>query len=891
MTRDQFISQNPIDQVLESKGVKLIGGGDQRTARCPFHNDSNPSFSVNVKKGVWRCITGCGQGSVIDLLAMYEGITAVQYMKKNLIGEARNSLFSGGKKMVFQKKEKREERRDPPPPENAKRKIVATYTYHDEIGQEVYQSVRYEPKHFKQRRKDGDDWIWGMEGVKRVLYHLPQVLKSKSVWICFAPNTELLTPNGWVGISNIGKHAKIAQFIPETGRIEFVNPLKTGYLDFCGEMLNFKGRASDVMVTPDHSMIARKPIRNGIGPVERFKASEIKPHWFLPFSGILSGGKDSGMLDPQIRLLASIQADGSFPRGFHLEWNLKKERKKERLRGLLSLCGIKFLEKTYRSAPGWTHFIVEDRRQIGFLKHLPDKHFSWDMLQWDVSSRESLLSELQFWDGDSVGPRGSRFFTSSYEDAQIISAMGPVSGYSTTIRSVHRPERKNCKIEFVVSLTKSDWRTTKAFKRVKYSGSVYCVTVPSHAVLTRRNGKVTITGQCEGEKDADNLCKLGYCATTNVAGAQSWLDAYSLSLKGKDVVICGDNDEAGKDYVQKVFQSLTGKASSVRMLTLPEEYKDVSDYIETFEKPEEAKAALDEIHYNSHVFYKGHRIMLKTMATMEQSYIRYVKDKTNVSFNLANWMPSFKTVRPLVPGEMVLIIGATGVGKTALASNIAIKALPLPTLLFELELPDDPLFERFAAAKHKLKTEEVEQEYESENYIGAEGLDSLFPNLCICSESGLTLRQIEEQIIYSELFLGHRPILVIIDYIQLMQGKGNRRERIADAVEGLKQVAKRRKVIIVLISQTQRPDEDGDPEITLYSGKESGSLENSAGLVIGIWRDRKIETLMHGRILKNTRGRSGMRFKMDFDGERMLYSEHPIMSGEDIPDRKHRKSD
>lgn len=34
--------------------------------KCPFHDDVNPSFSVNVKENYWHCFSGCGGGSVID---------------------------------------------------------------------------------------------------------------------------------------------------------------------------------------------------------------------------------------------------------------------------------------------------------------------------------------------------------------------------------------------------------------------------------------------------------------------------------------------------------------------------------------------------------------------------------------------------------------------------------------------------------------------------------------------------------------------------------------------------------------------------------------------------------------------------------------------------------
>jgi len=61
-------------------------------------------------------------------------------------------------------------------------KIVAKYEYTDETETVLYQSVRYEPKAFKQRRPDGKDgWIWNLEGVRRVLYNLPGILEAESI--------------------------------------------------------------------------------------------------------------------------------------------------------------------------------------------------------------------------------------------------------------------------------------------------------------------------------------------------------------------------------------------------------------------------------------------------------------------------------------------------------------------------------------------------------------------------------------------------------------------------------------------------------------------------------------------------------------------------------------
>ncbi|MDP8243578.1 MAG: DUF3987 domain-containing protein [Candidatus Hinthialibacter antarcticus] len=62
---------------------------------------------------------------------------------------------------------------------NGKRSINATYDYKDERGKLLFQVVRYEPKDFRQRRHNGSGgWLWNLNGVKRVLYRLTELLEA-----------------------------------------------------------------------------------------------------------------------------------------------------------------------------------------------------------------------------------------------------------------------------------------------------------------------------------------------------------------------------------------------------------------------------------------------------------------------------------------------------------------------------------------------------------------------------------------------------------------------------------------------------------------------------------------------------------------------------------------
>jgi putative DNA primase/helicase len=86
----------------------------------------------------------------------------------------------------------------------------------------------------------------------------------------------------------------------------------------------------------------------------------------------------------------------------------------------------------------------------------------------------------------------------------------------------------------------------------------------------------------EGEKDADRLQLLEFTATTNPEGAKKWQPSFAEVLAGKQVIILPDNDAAGRGHVEKIADSLHGKAASVKVIDLPGLSKkaDVSDWLD-----------------------------------------------------------------------------------------------------------------------------------------------------------------------------------------------------------------------------------------------------------------------------------------------------------------------
>ena len=121
--------------------------GDQWQACCPAHDDHTPSLSITPAAD--KVLVYCHAQCPLDAILAALGLT-------------RRDLFVHGVTHS-----------------NGHRRIVTTYDYVDADGVLVHQTVRLTPKAFRQRRPDQvtpGAWIWNLDGVEPVLYHLPQVI-------------------------------------------------------------------------------------------------------------------------------------------------------------------------------------------------------------------------------------------------------------------------------------------------------------------------------------------------------------------------------------------------------------------------------------------------------------------------------------------------------------------------------------------------------------------------------------------------------------------------------------------------------------------------------------------------------------------------------------------
>jgi len=199
-------------------------------------------------------------------------------------------------------------------------------------------------------------------------------------------------------------------------------------------------------------------------------------------------------------------------------------------------------------------------------------------------------------------------------------------------------------------------------------------------------------------------------------------------------------------------------------------------------------------------------------------------------------------------GDLVILAARPSMGKTALALNIAQHVALRPgeeqtVAVFSLEMSRESLLTRMICAAARVDQQKFRASYlnqDERRRLAKAASDLVQSPLFIDDTSGVHLMDIHAKLrrLRSEHGLG----LVVIDYLQLMSGRGryeNRNQEISTISRGLKLLAKDLKVPMLVLSQLNRAPEirQGDHRPQLSDLRESGSIEQDADLVAFIFRE------------------------------------------------------
>lgn len=355
---------------------------------------------------------------------------------------------------------------------------------------------------------------------------------------CFDKETEILTENGWKTFEDLMDHEKVATVNLEKWELQYQLPTEHQKVKYNGEMLHFKSQSFDCLVTPNHNMVYwskhKKSVRKEefcIAPAETMKKSnsfiryvknwkgeeqdyinicgyEILMDDWLQFLGFyLAEGWANVRIRERSRKNSSIitiEKDG------YLGICQNEGSTLEYMEEIVSRLPFKFSKKKLHGSDKHYQLLCYNSEFAEYLKQFGKCHEKFiPKYVFDLPKEQQRLifNCMMLGDGSS---KGNMYYTTSVKlkddfqrlcihlgftsDSYISRKKGTIvcgviannDGWIVSVQSKFNISGSSCVAEI------------REPKKVQYNDYVYCVTVPNHTVIVRRNGKMLITGQSWG---------------------------------------------------------------------------------------------------------------------------------------------------------------------------------------------------------------------------------------------------------------------------------------------------------------------------------------------------------------------------------------------------------
>jgi len=196
--------------------------------------------------------------------------------------------------------------------------------------------------------------------------------------------------------------------------------------------------------------------------------------------------------------------------------------------------------------------------------------------------------------------------------------------------------------------------------------------------------------------------------------------------------------------------------------------------------------------------------------------------------------------------DLVILAARPAMGKTTLVTNLAYNVATIakqPVLFFSLEMSKEQLVDRMLADASGVDAWNIRTGNLSDEDFGklSEAMGELAEApIFIDDTPGLSVLEMRTK---ARRAMHENPLgLIIVDYLQLMQGSGrdggNRVQEVSEISRGLKLIARELNVPLIALSQLSRSVESRSPQIPqLADLRESGSIEQDADIVMFIYRE------------------------------------------------------
>ena len=245
---------------------------------------------------------------------------------------------------------------------------------------------------------------------------------------------------------------------------------------------------------------------------------------------------------------------------------------------------------------------------------------------------------------------------------------------------------------------------------------------------------------------------------------------------------------------------------------------------------------------NSQSYAPIKEILIESFDNLERLY----QNKGKVSGVESGFVDLDNKISGLNEGDLIIVAARPAMGKSAFVLNIAAHVaghVKVPTLIFSLEMSKEQMVNRILASEGEIDSMRIKNgNLESEDWLKLGDASSRLSEipLYIDDKAGLTAAELRAKCRKAKLEKGIG--LVIIDYLQLMEGPGkgsaSRQQEISDISRSLKILAKELKIPVIALSQLSRANESREDKKPMLSDlRESGAIEQDADIVMFIHRE------------------------------------------------------
>jgi replicative DNA helicase len=332
--------------------------------------------------------------------------------------------------------------------------------------------------------------------------------------------------------------------------------------------------------------------------------------------------------------------------------------------------------------------------------------------------------------------------------------------------------------------------------------------------------------------------------------------AYLAQLTGSGAAVIGARDFAGQIYDLALLRALVGVGRE-----LVEGALDTSEDVAPLAQIERAETELYKVAEEG-----GAEGKAKSFGEATKEALRIAEAALNSGGHLSGITTGLNGLNDklggLHPSDLIILAGRPGMGKTALATNIAFAAARrrmsdleerhapekssagAAVAFFSLEMSADQLVTRILAEQSEIQADVIRTgriKIPEFHKLARAAADLSTLQLYIDDTPGLTIAALRAR---ARRLKRQKGIgMVVVDYLQLLQGTGksstdNRVNEISEISRGLKQLAKELSVPVLALSQLSRAVEQReDKRPQLSDLRESGSIEQDADIVLFVYRE------------------------------------------------------